>query len=123
MTIIEAISQIDDRKHNTYSQADKIIWLSKLDAMVKRLVIDTHEGGEEVTFTGYDEDTDLDTILLIPEPYDEVYLRWLEAQIDYANGEYEKYNNSAEAYNVLWQSFQNYYNRTHMPKGKRMRFF
>ena len=123
MTIIEAISQIDDRKHNTYSHADKIGWLSKLDAMVKRLVIDTHERAEDVYFAGYDEDTDLETILLIPEPYDEVYLRWLEAQIDYANGEYEKYNNSAEAYNVLWQAFQNYYNRTHMPKGKKMRFF
>ena len=123
MTIIEAISQIDDRKHNTYSQADKIGWLSKLDGMAKRLVIDTHEGSEDVYFDGYDEDTDLETVLLIPEPYDEVYLRWLEAQIDYANGEYEKYNNSAEAYNVLWQDFQKYYNRTHMPKGKKMRFF
>ena len=123
MTIIEAISQIDDRKHNTYSQADKIGWLSKMDSMVKRLVIDTHEGAEDVYFGGYEEDTDLETVLLVPEPYDEAYLRWLEAQIDYANGEYEKYNNSAEAYNTLWQEFQNYYNRTHMPKGKKMRFF
>ena len=123
MTIIEAISQIDDRKHNTYSQADKIGWLSKLDWMAKRLVIDTHEGSEDVYFDGYDEDSELETVLLIPEPYDEVYLRWLEAHIDYANGEYEKYNNSAEAYNVLWQDYQKYYNRTHMPKGKKMRFF
>lgn len=123
MKIIEAITQVDNLKHNTYSQADKIVWLSRLDAMVKRLVIDTHEGSEDVYFGGYDEDTDLETILLVPEPYDEVYLRWLEAQIDYANGEYEKYNNSAEAYNIRWKEFQNYYNRTHMPKGKRMRFF
>ena len=123
MKIIEAISKIDDQKHNTYSQSDKIGWLSRLDAMVKRMVIDTHEGGEEVTFTGYDDTTDPETVMLIPEPFDEAYLRWLEAQIDYANGEYEKYNNSAEAYNTAWQAFLNYYNRTHMPKGKRMRFF
>ena len=123
MKIIDAISQIDDHKHNTYSQADKIVWLSRLDAMVKRLVIDTHEGSEDVFFDGYDENTDLETELLIPEPYDEAYLKWMEAQIDYANGEYGKYNNSAEAYNELWKDYQNYYNRTHMPKGKKMKFF
>lgn len=123
MKIIEAISKIDDLKHNTYSHADKVDWLSRLDSMVKRLVIDTHEGGEDIVFNGYNADTDTETELLIPEPFDDAYLRWLEAQIDYANGEYEKYNNSAEAYNQVWTEFQKDYNRTHMPKGKRMRFF
>jgi hypothetical protein len=123
MKIIEAISKTDDLKHNTYSQSDKMGWLSRLDSMVKRLVIDTHEGGENVNFTGYDANTDLNTELLIPAPFDEAYLRWLEAQIDYANGEYRKYNNSIEMFNTSWNGFQNYYNRTHMPKGKSMKFF
>ena len=123
MKIIEAISKIDDLKHNTYSESDKIGWLSKLDSMAKRLVIDTHEGGEDVSFTGYNADTDLSTEMLIPEPFDEAYLRWLEAQIDYHNGEYRKYNNSIDAFNTWWNGYQNYYNRTHMPKGERMKFF
>ena len=123
MTIIEAIHKIDDLKHNTYSQGDKVKWLSRLDSMVKRHVIDTHEGGEGVNFTGYDDSTDKDTELLIPEPYDEAYLRWLEAQIDYSNGEYAKYNNSIEMFNTAWNGFQNWYNRTHMPKGQSMKFF
>lgn len=123
MKIIEAISKIDDLKHNTYSQSDKIGWLSRLDSMVKRLIIDTHEGGEEITFTGYTSETNPETEMLIPAPFDEAYLRWLEAQIDYANGEIGKYNNSIEMYNTAWQAYQNYYNRTHMPKGKKMKFF
>ena len=123
MTIIEAIGKIDDLKHNIYSQADKIGWLSRLDSMAKRLVIDTHEGGLSVPFSGYNTDTDLETVMLIPEPFDEAYLRWLEAQIDYANGEYEKYNNSIDTFNTSWTAYQNYYNRTHMPLGKRMKFF
>lgn len=123
MTIIEAIQRIDELKHNTYSKPDKITWLSKLDSMVKRLVIDTHEGGENVAFSGYNVDADPETELLIPEPYDEVYLRWLEAQIDYTNGEYAKYNNSIEMFNTLWNGFRNYYNRTHIPKGQNMKFF
>lgn len=122
MKIIEAINRIDSLKHNTYTQTDKVAWLSRLDAMVKKHIIDTHEG-EEVTFTGYDDSTDEQTELLIPAPYDEVYLRWLEAQIDYHNGEYEKYNNAIDMFNTAYEGYQNYYNRTHMPKGKKFKFF
>lgn len=123
MTIIEAITQIDSLKHNTYSQENKVQWLSRLDSMVKRLIIDTHEGGDDVVFTGYGDDTDLHTEMLIPSPFDETYLRWLEAQIDYTNGEYGKYNNAILMFNTSWKEYQNYYNRTHMPKGKNMKFF
>lgn len=122
MKIIEAINRIDSLKHNTYTESDKLAWLSRLDAMVKKHIIDTHEG-DEVTFTGYDDMTDLQTELLIPAPYDEVYLRWMEAQIDYHNGEYEKYNNAMDMFNTAYEGYQNYYNRTHMPKGKKFKFF
>lgn len=123
MTIIEAIANIDSLKRNTYSQEDKLKWLSRLDSMAKRLVIDVHEGAENVTFSGYDDSTDLHTELLIPAPFDEAYLRWMEAQIDYANGEYDKYNNSITMFNTSWEAYQNWYNRTHMPTGAKLRFF
>ena len=124
MTIIEAINKIDTLKYNTYSQEDKVDWLSRLDWMVKRQIIDTHDGAEAVGFTGYDSDTDLHTVLLVPAPFDEVYLRWLEAQIDYANGETDKFNASIIMYNTAYEAFENYYNRNHMPlkKGKRFIF-
>lgn len=123
MKIIEAINRIDSLKHNTYSQNDKVAWLSRLDGMVKRLIIDTHEGGEEVIFTGYDDSTDMSTELLVPAPFDEVYLRWLEAQIDYTNGEYDKYNNAILMYQAAYDGYANYYNRTHMPKGNAIKYF
>ena len=50
MKIIEAIDTIDAQKHNTYSYREKVAWLSRLDGMIKRLIIDTHEGGENVIF-------------------------------------------------------------------------
>ena len=122
MKIIEAINRIDSLKRNTYTQSDKVAWLSTLDALVKA-VIDAHEGGENVTFNGYDDSTDLNTELLAPAPYDEIYLRWMEAQIDYNNGEYDKYNNSVEMWNTAFEDYKNYYNRTHMPKGKKFKYF
>ena len=123
MTIIEAINTIDNLKHNTYSQHDKVAWLSRLDSMIKRLIIDTHEGGDETAFTGYDADGELNVEMLVPAPFDEVYLRWLEAQIDYANGEYDKYNNSILMYQAAYDGYANYYNRNHMPKGSKVKFF
>lgn len=122
MTIIEAINKIDTLKSNTYSQEDKIDWLSRLDMMVKTQIVDTHEGAENVTFTGYDGDTDLHTVLLVPAPYDEVYLRWLEAQIDYHNDEIDRYNGAITMFNTAYEGYEKYYNRTHMPVSYGSRF-
>lgn len=118
MTIIEAINKIDALKPNTYEQSDKVTWLSRLDWNVKKEIIDTHIGGTETAFTGYDDSTPLDTELLVPAPYDEVYLRWLEAQIDYTNGEYGKFNNAIIMYNTAFDAYASYYNRNNMPLGK-----
>ena len=122
MTIIDAINRIDSLKHNTYSQSDKVAWLSEGEWDVKKNVIDTHEGGD-VEFSGYDDNTDLQTELIIPAPYDKAYLLWMEAQIDYYNGEYDKYNNAIDMFYEAYEGFKSYYNRTHMPKGKKFKFF
>lgn len=122
MTIIEAINKIDNQKFNGISQDQKIAWLSKLDNMVKTQIIDTHEGGEGVTFTGYDSDTDLHTELLMPATFDEVYLRWMEAQIDYCNGEIDKYNISITMFNTEFEAFATWYHRNHMPVSRGRRF-
>lgn len=122
MTIIEAINRLDDLTFNTYSQNDKVQWLSTLDSSVKQQIIDTHEGAEAISFSGYTDDTPIETVLLVPAPYDEVYLRWMEAQIAYYNGEYSKYNNAIIMYNTAFEAYQSYYNRTHMPVQHGRRF-
>jgi hypothetical protein len=86
-------------------------------------IIDTHEGAEIENFNGYTDGTPLTTELLVHAPHDELYLYWLEAQIDYWNGEMAKYNNSIEMFNAVYEAFANHYNRVHMPKGKKFKFF
>lgn len=122
MTIHNAINSIDELMHNTYTQENKVTWLSRVDTMVKKLVIDTHDGGEDVSFSGYNEDTDLETMLLIPEPFDEAYLRWMEAQIHYHNGEYDKYNNAVVMFNTAFDAYKSEYTRNHMPLQSEKRF-
>ena len=123
MTIIEAINKVDTLKPNNYTHTEKIKWLSNLDGIIKKEIIDTHEGGKDVIFNGYDDSSDYSTQLLVPFPYDDLYIKWLEAQIDYNNAEYGKYNNSSTAYNNAYSTFERYYNRHHMPIQTKMKFF
>lgn len=123
MTIMGAINHIDAVKPNGYSQAEKIRWLSTLDGTIKAEIVDTHEGAQDVEFNEYNDNTPLTQELLIPHPYDDVYIKWLEAQIDYANGEYGKYNNSITMFNAAYSSMEKYYNRNHKPISKNFTHF
>lgn len=114
MKIIEAIGIVNELKPNAYSQDRKVEWLSALDSMVQRLVYDKHENSPSCGFVGYPNDVDPDTDLLV-NGYDQMYVRWLAAQIDLNQGEFAKYNNSIEMFNAEWDKFTGEYNRTHMP--------
>lgn len=123
MTICDAINQIDNLKRNTFSERQKVFWLSRLESMVKRLVIDTHEGGDDITFNGFNEETDINTELIMPEPYDQAYIYWLEAQIHYAYEDIDMYNSAIMMFNTAFEGFKAYYKQNHTPKGAgRFRF-
>lgn len=124
MNIQQAIKCADTLKPNQYDLNMKVRWLSLLDGQIFREVFQTHEDCPVRDFEGY-ENADADTELLVPFPYDEnIYIYWLQAQIDKENGETAKYNQSITLYNNAFLSFQNWYNRTHMPisNGSRFRF-
>lgn len=121
MKLMEVISAVDALKPNTYSVENKIAWLSWVDETVQREIFDSHQGAGAV-FGGYSADTPPDTALLVPPPYDQLYLRYLEAQIDYHNGEYDRFNNAMAMYEAAFDSFAKYYTRTHMPVSRGRRF-
>ena len=122
MTISEAISKADALIPNTYAPEDKIRWLSALDSRVKAQIIDTHQQSNPVYFYGYNGVMDLETELLVQEPYDEMYLRWLEAQIHYHNSEDERYNNAIILFNNAYEGYKKHYTRNHMPLSQGNRF-
>lgn len=123
MKINEAIARINTLKPNTYTNAEKMKWLNEIDRTIKEQIIDTHEGGGDVAFEGYTDETPIDTVLLVPSPHDVLYLYWLEARVDYYNGEAKKYNNSIEMFNAAYEDYSRHYNRTHKPLGKKIRLF
>ena len=131
MKLMEAIARIDELKHNTYTRElipfaenmPKAAVKATLDGMVKHQVLDTHAGGEGVSFTGYNENTPSDTVLLVPAPYDELYLWWLSAQIDFYNGEFARYNNSIALFNTGYSVYKELYHRNNTPLGSGTGFY
>lgn len=119
MTIAEAIATVDSLKPNTFTQEQKIVWLSNLDKRITVQILGAHEKDKRIRphFYGYDE-TDLDTELIAPAPYDTMYLRWLEAMIDYHNSDDDRYNNAIILCNNDYEDFKTHYTRTHMPLNK-----
>lgn len=129
MTIGQAIEMTDSLKQNKYKRADKVRWLSELDALIWQELIATHELPErrhcegwigaytvEPVFLGYPEDVPDDTELLVKFPNDNLYILYLQSQIDYYNAEITKYNNSRQLFNNAYLTYTDWYNRTHMPK-------
>ena len=114
MTRMEAVNRIDAVKPNAYGQEEKLRWLSVLDGIVKKEIIDTHEGAETAL---------CETELLAPHPYDGMYIHWLEAQIDYAGGEYGKYNAAMAMFQAVYEAFEKYYHRSHKPIAKEFAHF
>lgn len=125
MKICDAIAEVDAQKINTYSLEQKIKWLNRLDSRIYNEIICTHrynDGEPEVTFDGYDL-TDEETELIVGEPYAEMYVRWLEAQMDYNNMEYDAFNNCNAMFESIFRSFRNAYNQSHRPVGCAKKYF
>lgn len=97
MTIREVITMADDIKPNAFGDAAKLAWLNRLEGSLAAEVF--LMAPEEVRQFQYAAG-EMDAELLVDAPYDDLYVLWLEAQIDRANGEYNKYQNTMQSYNA-----------------------
>ena len=53
--------------------------------------------------------------MLVRPPHDKLYPAYLEARIDYANGEYEKYQNTSQVFNTFFNEFMRWYAMNYNP--------
>ncbi len=123
MRLQQAIDRVDEMRPNMQSRELKIAWLSELDGLIWRELIEKHylKPGEEIRLCSmpeYDSDTDAGQTLLVPNPYDNIYLYWLMSKIDEQTMEPDKYNNDRAMWNASWESFSDYWTRNHMPKTR-----
>ena len=136
MTLIQAVNEADNLKPNMYGLPEKIKWLSRLDQRIFEEVLLMHELSDEekepfmveidgkriFSFCVYNEN-DQEKELIVQEPYDEMYVHWLSAQIDWNNREYAGFNATNAVFEATYTAFRNAFNRTHMPKGGRKIYY
>ena len=116
MKIIDAMLEADLRAPNDIEQAQTLRWLSRLDGQLADGTFGTHVD-TEVEFTGYDENTDMEnTDLLVGPPYDGMYVDYLVMNIYLLQQEIQRYNNAALVYAESLRRWQNWYNKSHVPK-------
>lgn len=109
MKIKEAIAFAKKLSGNATDDNTLCRWLSELDG---RLMLDFYKGSEWMSYSvPQDEDHDL----LIPFPWDELYVHYLEAMVYYSNGEFERYRNSYEMYNKKELDYRQWYARNQLP--------
>lgn len=120
MTILEAIKTADHMYPNDYSNESKLRWLSDFDGKIWNDVILTHHGYHVCRMPVYNDKTDIaSTELLIPAPYTLVYPLYIIMMIDMANGDTVRQENSVQQWQTAYREYTDWYNRTHMPKGRR----
>lgn len=111
MTLSDVISSVDEIKPNAFSNETKTKWINEVEGMVQTEVFLF----APAEFIQYSYPNDKDTILLVDPPHDKLYAPYLEAKIDYANGEYNKYQNSMQMFNSFWGEFMRWFARVYRP--------
>jgi len=109
MTIREIISWVDEVKPNAFTDAVKVGWLNDLEGL---LIADVFL---LAPLPLYSADLDMDTVPLVDPPHDALYIQWLTAKVDEANGEYDRYMNTLSIYNVHFDNFVCWFANTYAP--------
>ncbi len=123
MTIQDVLSRVDELKPSKYSEEQKIRWLSNLDLMLYEEVVQWHKDADGIEHGPYDPEHDLDAELMVPDPYSDIYILWLCAQIDYYNGDLHRYQNSVIAYNNALSAYADWFNRENMPISPKLKVY
>lgn len=115
MTLKKAMARFDTLYPNELPYEMKLVWISELDGLVYEEIISRHEGGLPTPFTGYIPATPGTTDLLVPFPYDKLYLEHMAAVLELVRGNTERYNNASALAASTFDAFAAEYNRTHTP--------
>ena len=111
MKLKEAIEFADWVKPNGFTEEQKTRWVTDCEGMVQAQVMLL--APEETVTYGWPEDGE--TELLVNPPHDKLYLSDLYAMVDFANGEYGKYQNSMQMFNADFSEFMRWFAAAYRP--------
>lgn len=102
-TMNSVIEELDEVKPNVYSEEVKYKWLSRLEGMIS---LEVHQNEEPIQ---YELPRDADRELLVGPPFDDIYVLYCAAMVDFHNREFNNYNNSALMFSEKLEAYKAYY--------------
>lgn len=141
-TVAQIIEQYNAERPNQTEDSVKVTWLRRCEQMLINEIYVQHEHDLEAesrielsvtgstlhikaagSFAEHIASFDMDTTLLVPEPYDELYLHYLDQKIAYLNNDKARYNTASAMYNNALLTYQQYFNRTYQAKRASKKLF
>ena len=107
-TLQQALTRIDAICPNAWDETAKLLWLNECENMIQTRILGT---APEQCIT-YDADTDRSTKLLVPAPFDRLYVYYVIAMCDYAAHETAHYADSMMLFNAALDEYAKWYQRT-----------
>lgn len=111
MTAEYIIERVRSVKPNVYSDTQLLDWIGEVEADIYAILTAHSDSGGE--YGGLESITDE---LLLDKVYQNIYIFYLYAQIDYANAEINLYNNDVSVYSQLFEDFAKKHRRENVPK-------
>lgn len=101
MTIENCMKLVDAMMPNGVEPSVKLRFLGEIEGKV-RVELLGESPDETVDFN---EDTPAGTMLCVPHPFDQLYLLYVMAMMDYVGGYTSRYENGAAMFNTAYQSY------------------
>lgn len=90
-------------------------WLNEIEGQVLDQVVNKAHGFD-VEFAPFTEDN-MERELAVPDRFQDVYVNYIRAKVDFMNQETERYNNDAAMFDASWKEYASWHIRNCMPKS------
>ncbi len=104
-TLKDVIAYVDEIKPNAFSNDAKTQWINEVEGLVQTEVLLL----ADAELISYSYDTDKDKELLVKHPHVKIYWTYLTAMVDFANGEYNKYQNTVQMFNAFFGEYMRWF--------------
>ena len=111
MTINKVLEQLSRLEPHTFSDEDLAAWVLQLDAQLFTELAMPQDTERPRTWP---EDGDIP--LTAMAPYDELYLYYIQAKVEFFQREYDHYENTMAMYDNAVSEWRKQYRRTHIPE-------
>lgn len=120
MTAAAIIEQYNNERPNSVDTNLKLSWLLKCEQSVVDTIIKRHKGApSDEELDEYLNTFDLSSDMLVPEPYDDLYIYFIDQRVALNQNDTRRYNAAATLFNTAFLTYQQKYNREHLPLKER----